>query len=144
MIPPIKEPNPITFGYTTVLSKLFKEGQLPSVTKGFYGGELNINPKSLQRASNEHLRPKSLGGSTELFNIVLATVENNNKRGNEPLSKYFNKQKADNYWQQFVDLIVEYKKGNKVKIFDGNRYVEDSKKTVQKILEQEKRLDLWG
>ena len=86
MIPPIKEPNPIPFGYTTVLSKLFEEGQLPNVTKGFYGGELNIDPKSLQRASNEQLQPKSLGGSTQLFNIVLATVENNGKRGNEPLS----------------------------------------------------------
>lgn len=143
MIPRI-ETNPITFGYKTTVSKLFREGKLPSVVKGFYGGVLEIDPKSLQRASNEHLQPKSLGGVTELKNIVLATVENNNKRGNEPLSLFFKKDKADEYWEQFVDLIVEYKKGNKVKIFDGNRYVEDSKKTVQKILEQEKRLDLWG
>lgn len=143
MIPPIKT-NDIAFGYTTVLSKLFKEGQLPSVTKGFYGGELKIDPKSLQRASNEHLQPKSLGGSTQLFNIVLATVENNSKRSNEPLSKFFNKQKADEYWDQFTDLIVEYQKGNKTKIFDGNKYTEDSKNTVKKILASEKRLDLWG
>lgn len=143
MIPRI-ETNPITFGYTTTISKLFKEGKLPNVTKGFYGGELSIVPKSLQRASNEHLKPKSLGGSTQLFNIVLATVENNGKRGNEPLSKFFNKQKADEYWEQFIGLIVEYKKGNKIKIFDGNKYVEESKNTVKKILEQEKRLDLWG
>lgn len=143
MIPRI-ETNPITFGYTTTISKLFKEGKLPEVVKGFYGGELEINPKSLQRASNEHLKPKSLGGATDLKNIVLATVENNSKRGNEPLSKFFNKQKADEYWGQFTDLIVEYKKGNKTKVFDGNRYVENSKATVKKILEQEKRLDLWG
>ena len=143
MIPRI-ETNHISFGYTTTISKLFKEGKLPSVTKGFYGGELNINPKSLQRASNEHLKPKSLGGSTTLANIVLATVENNAKRGNELLSKYFNKQKADEYWEQFENLIVEYQKGNKTKIFDGNRYIEQSKATVKKILEQEKRLDLWG
>ena len=143
MIPRI-DTNPITFGYTTAISKLFKEGKLPSVIKGFYGGELNIDPKSLQRASNEHLQPKSLGGSTQLFNIVLATVENNNKRGNEPLSLFFKKDKADEYWEQFIDLIVEYKKGNKIKIFDGNKYVEESKNTVKKILEKEKRLDLWG
>lgn len=143
MIPRI-DANPITFGYTTTISKLFKEGKLPEVVKGFYGGVLEIDPKSLQRASNEHLKPKSLGGATDLKNIVLATVENNNKRGNEPLSKFFNKQKADEYWEQFKDLIVEYKKGNKTKVFDGNRYVEDSKATVKKILEQEKRLDLWG
>ena len=143
MIPKI-ETNPISFGYTTTISKLFKEGKLPSVVKGFYGGELSIDPKSLQRASNEHLEPKSLGGTTDLKNIVLATVENNNKRGNEPLSKFFNKQKADDYWGQFKDLVVEYKKGNKTKVFDGNRYVEDSKNNVKKILESEKRLDLWG
>lgn len=143
MIPRI-ETNPITFGYTTTISKLFKEGKLPSVVKGFYGGELEINPKSLQRASNEHLKPKSLSGQTTLANIVLATVENNNKRGNEPLSKFFNKQKADDYWGQFIDLVVEYQQGKKTKIFDGNRYIENSKATVKKILEQEKRLDLWG
>lgn len=143
MIPRI-ETNPITFGYTTTISKLFKECKLPSVTKGFYGGNLEINPKSLQRASNEHLKPKSLGGVTELKNIVIATVENNNKRGNEPLSLFFKKEKADEYWEQFKDLIVEYKKGNKTKIFDGNKYVEQSKETVKNILEQEKRLDLWG
>jgi hypothetical protein len=141
---PRTEANPITFGYTTTISKLFKEGKLPSVVKGFYAGDLEIDPKSLQRASNEHLKPKSLGGATDLKNIVLATVENNNKRGNEPLSLFFKKDKADEYWEQFKDLIVEYKKGNKTKIFDGNQYVEQSKETVKKILEQEKRLDLWG
>lgn len=134
----------ISFGYTTTISKLFKEGKLPSVVKGFYGGELTIDPKSLQRASNEHLLPKSMGGATTLKNIVLATVENNAKRGNEPLSKYFQKEKADEYWKQFKDLIVEYQKGKKTKVFDGNKYVEESMETVKKILEQEKRLDLWG
>ena len=141
MIPRITN---ISFGYTTTISKLFKDGKLPSVTKGFYGGDLEINPKSLQRASNEHLKPKSLGGQTNLANIVLATVENNAKRGNDLLSNYFNKEKADEYWKQFENLIVEYQKGNKTKIFDGNHYAEQTKATVKKILEQEKRLDLWG
>jgi CRISPR/Cas system Type II protein with McrA/HNH and RuvC-like nuclease domain len=143
LIPRI-ETNPITFGYTTTISKLFKEGKLPEVVKGFYGGELNLDAKSLQRASNEHLKPKSLGGQTNLSNIVLATVENNAKRGNDLLSNYFNKEKADEYWKQFENLIVEYQKGNKTKIFDGNHYIEQSKATVKKILTQEKRLDLWG
>jgi hypothetical protein len=143
MIPRI-ETNPITFGYTTTISKLFKEGKLPSVVKGFYGGELNIKPNLLKSVSNEHLQPVSKGGKTILKNIVLATVENNNKRGNEPLSNYFNKQKANEYWEQFINLIVEYKRGNKTKVFDGNRYIEESKNTVKKILEAEKRLDLWG
>ena len=141
MIPAITN---ITFGYTTTLSKLFKEGKLPKVVKGFYGGDLQIDPKSLQRASNEHLMPKSKGGKTNLANIVLATVENNAKRGNSLLSDYFNKEKADEYWRQFKDLIVEYQKGNKTKAFDGNQYIEQTKETVKRILTQEKRLDLWG
>jgi CRISPR/Cas system Type II protein with McrA/HNH and RuvC-like nuclease domain len=143
LIPRI-ETNPITFGYTTTISKLFKEGKLPEVVKGFYGGVLEIDPKSLQRASNEHLLPKSKGGSNKIFNIVLATVENNSKRSNEPLSKYFNKQKADEYWEQFKGLLIEYQKGDKTKVFDGDTYIEDTKNTVKKILESEKRLDLWG
>ena len=142
MIEPLKQN--ISFGYTTTVSKLFKEGKLPSVIKGFYGSELSINPKSLKLATNEHLKPISKGGKTNLNNIVLATAENNAKRGNEPLSKYFQKDRADKYWEQFRDLIVEYQKGNKKKIFDGNQYIEQSKATVKKILEQEKRLDLWG
>ena len=122
MIQPIKQINPITFGYTTTVSKLFREGLLPSVTKGFYGGELSIDPKSLQRVSNEHLIPRSKGGTTTLANIVLATVENNGKRSNEPLSSFFNKQKADEYWAQFKDLLVEFQKGKKTKVFDGNKF----------------------
>ena len=32
----------------------------------------------------------------------------------------------------------------KTKVFDGNKYIEDTQNTVKKILESEKRLDLWG
>ncbi len=143
MIQPIKI-DTTSFGYTTTISKLFKEGKLPEVVKGFYGGDLCVDPKSLQRVSNEHLMPKSKGGKTNLTNIVLTTVENNAKRGNEPLSSYFNKQNAEQYWEQFKDLIIEYQKGNKTKVFNGNQYIEQTKATVKKILEQEKRMDLWG
>ena len=143
MIPRIKS-NDISFGYTTTISKLFKEGKLPNVVKGFYGGELKIKPNLLQSVSNEHLQPVSKGGKTVLKNIVLATVENNAKRGNEPLSSFFNKANALEYWEQFKDLIVEYQKGNKTKIFDGNKYIEESIETVKNILKQENRLDLWG
>lgn len=143
MILPIKIDN-ISFGYKTTVSKLFREGKLPSVVKGFYGGELSINPKSLNRVSNEHLVPKSKGGTTELFNIVLATAKNNSDRSNEPLSRYFDKKAADEYWEQFKDVIVKYQDKKKIKVFDGNRYIQDTQNTVKKILESEKRLDLWG
>ena len=89
-------------------------------------------------------RMMSKGGKTNLANIVLATVENNAKRSNSLLSDYFQKDKADEYWGQFKDLIVEYQKGNKAKVFDGNQYIEQTKATVKKILTEEKRLDLWG
>lgn len=143
MILPIKIDN-ISFGYKTAVSKLFREGKLPSVVKGFYGGELSVNPKSLNRVSNEHLVPKSKGGSTELFNIVLATAKNNSDRSNEPLSKYFDKKAADEYWEQFKDVIVKYQDKKKLRVFDGNKYIKDTQNTVKKILASEKRLDLWG
>ena len=143
MIPRIKT-NPIPFGYKTTVSKLFREGKLPTVIKGFYGGELSVNPKSLNRVSNEHLVPKSKGGTTELFNIVLATAKNNSDRSNEPLSKYFDKKAADEYWEQFKDVIVKYQDKKKIKVFDGNKYIKDTQNTVKKILTSENRLDLWG
>lgn len=143
MILPIKI-DTTSFGYKTTVSKLFREGKLPTVVKGFYGGELSVNPKSLNRVSNEHLVPKSKGGTTELFNIVLATAKNNSDRSNEPLSKYFDKKAADEYWEQFKDVIVKYQDKKKIKVFDGNKYIKDTQNTVKKILTSENRLDLWG
>lgn len=138
MIKPLKF-SPISFRNTTVLSKLWREGKLPTVTKGFYGGDLTI-----QNCSNEHIRPHSQGGATNIRNIALATDFNNNKRGNRPLSEFFNKEAFETYCEEFKGLQIPYKKGNKLKTFFGDNYVKQITQTVIEELTKEKRLDLLG
>ena len=75
----------LSFRYSNPLKTLYKKGQLKSVKTGFYGGELTKRNVTL-----EHLKPHSKGGKTELSNLVLATDENNRKRGNKPLKDYLN------------------------------------------------------
>ncbi|MGN1125561.1 MAG: HNH endonuclease [Candidatus Gastranaerophilaceae bacterium] len=142
MIEPIK--SNINFGYTTILSKLWKEEKLPEVTKGFYGGTLSHDVKSLDYCTNEHIRPHSQGGKTDLKNIALSTAQNNNNRGNRPLSEFFNKEAFEEYCEQFKKLLVPYQKGNKTKIFSGDEYAKNIKKTVYNILEEEKKLNILG
>ena len=78
--------NPISFGYSSPLKTLWKEGKLPTVEVGMYGGKLTKENICL-----EHIQPHSKGGKTMLSNLALTTMENNNNRGNEFLSLIFNK-----------------------------------------------------
>lgn len=136
--------NPIPFGYTTILSKLWKEGKLPEVKKGFYGGDLSHDIKSLDFCTNEHIKPHSKGGKTILSNIALSTFKNNNSRGSKPLSEVFNKESFETYCTQFKDLLIPFKKGDKIKYFNGNTYIENIKKTVYNVLKEEKHLNIKG
>ena len=129
--------NPIYFGFSTLISKLWKEGKLPEVTKGIYGGELSI-----ANITNEHILPKSKGGKAHLSNIALATLENNNKRANGFLSDVLTAENFKNYCKQFKDLAVPYTDKNKVKYFYGNKYIKDITETVSRILREEKRMDI--
>lgn len=108
-LPPII-PDIISFGYSHQLKTLYKEGKLPTVKYGFYGGELTKDIVSL-----EHLQPHSKGGKTVLNNLVLATVENNNKRGNKSLWEYLNPENVLKYLNQFI--------GVKTDGFNGDDYV---------------------
>ena len=125
--------NPIYFGFSTLISKLWKEGKLPEVTKGIYGGEL-----SLANITNEHILPKSKGGKAQLSNIALATLENNNKRANGFLSDVLTGENFKNYCKQFKDLIVPYTDKN----FYGNKYIKDITESVSRILREEKKMDI--
>ena len=46
--------SPVSFGYSHKLKTLYKQGKLPSVVKGFYGGILTADTVTL-----EHLKPHS-------------------------------------------------------------------------------------
>ena len=106
-----KPVDTISFGYQHPLKTLWKKGLLPTVKKGFYGDELTMKTVSL-----EHLQPKSQGGKTSLDNLVLASKRTNNLRGDKPLQLFIIKQKAIEYFYQFINI--------KIKGFDGNKYIE--------------------
>lgn len=131
--------NPISFGYSSPLKTLRKEGKLPTVEVGMYGGKLTKENICL-----EHIQPHSKGGKTRLSNLALTTMENNNNRGNDLLSLFFDKEKFEAYLEQFKGLVVPYMKKNKEKVFDGDQYISLVKGTVNQILENEKKLNILG
>lgn len=136
--------KPINFGYKTIISDLWKEGKLPTVTKGFYGGDLSNNKKSENFVTNEHIKCHSKGGSTKLHNIALATLKNNNDRGDKPLSDFFSKENFEQYCEQFKGLMIPYIKKGKHKVFNGDEYIKNITNTVTKVLKEEKKLNLLG
>lgn len=112
---------PIHFGYNNILKTLYKANKLPTVKYGFYGDELTKANVSL-----EHLRPKSKRGKTELCNLVLATRNNNHRRGVRPLKEVINPEIVEQYLNQFKGVIVED--------FNGNKYIEMILRTLRKLL----------
>lgn len=115
------QPTGLSFGYNNILKTLYKQGRLPSVKYGFYGDELTKANVSL-----EHLRPKSKGGKTELCNLVLATRNNNHRRGIKPLKEVINPEIVEQYLMQFKGVIVEN--------FNGNKYVEMITRTIKRLI----------
>ena len=114
----------LSFRYSNPLKTLYKKGQLKSVKTGFYGGELTKKNVTL-----EHLKPHSKGGKTEISNLVLATDENNRKRGNKPLKDFLNPENVKKYLEQFKDIELEG--------FSGTRYIRLIKETLRRIYERQ-------
>lgn len=112
----------VSFGYSHKLKTLYKQGKLPNVVKGFYGGILTADTVTL-----EHLKPHSQGGRTSLENLVLTTANNNYRRGNKPLQEFFNREAMEEYLEPFKYI--------KLKNFDGNKYIEKIRKTVKGLLD---------
>lgn len=114
---------PINFGYKSILKTYFLKGKLPSVTKGFYGGELTKDNVTL-----EHLLPHSKKGKTVLNNLVLSKDVNNWNRGNRPLIEYYDPDLFKAYCEQF--------KGVKLREFNGGDYIKQITATVERLLKQ--------
>ena len=115
-----KQVNPISFGYRSPLKTLWREGKMPTVTKGFYGDTLTQSNLSL-----EHLKAHSKGGKTCLSNLVLASKQKNQARSNFNIKEFFDKQKAIEYLNQFIDI--------KLKDFNGNSYIKGIVKTLRNL-----------
>lgn len=101
----------IAFKYSHALKTHYLKGELPTVKRGLYGGELNQYNVSL-----EHLVPKAYPycGHTTLYNLALATKRNNNKRGTKPLSECLTLEQAESYLDQF--------RGIHLNDFNGDKY----------------------
>lgn len=100
----------VSFGYKTKLSENYKKGKIP-LEKGLYGGDLTKENKT-----NEHIKPVSKGGKTTLYNIALATAENNQKRGNDPLIEHLT-------MENLIEYTLAFLKMPKVKGFDPVKYI---------------------
>lgn len=105
----INSNNP-NFGYHNILKTEWIKGNLPTVKRGFYGDVLTKINVSL-----EHLLPHSKGGKTELNNLVLASKQKNNARGNKDIENFIDRDSVVNYLNQFI--------GVRTKQFDGNSYI---------------------
>ena len=119
----IKNIQGFTFGYKHLLKTYWLKGKLPTVTKGFYGGELTKDTVTI-----EHLKPHSKGGKTEWKNIVLSENTKNWSRGNKPLSSVFDKEAFNTYCEEF--------KGIKLPYFNGDEYVKQITNVVNKLLKE--------
>ena len=118
IVKPIQH-NSTSFGYSHPLKTLYIKGKLP-VKYGFYGDRLTKKNVSL-----EHLKPFSEGGKTELNNLVLASKEKNQARGNADIRNFANKETIIKYLSQFIDVKIEW--------FDGNRYINGIIKTLTNL-----------
>lgn len=115
----IKSIDGISFKYSSPLKTLYKKGKLP-VKYGFYGDVLTLKNVSL-----EHLLPHSKGGKTRLDNLVLASKEKNNLRGDKDLKDFLNMDAVTTYLCQFM--------GVKRRGFDGDEYIAGILKTIKEL-----------
>lgn len=105
--------------YNSQLKTLYKEGKLPTVVHGFYGGMLNKDNVSI-----EHIVPVADGGSVDdLANIALATKWRNQIRNRRSIKKTVAPEVIQRYLRQF--------EGIRVKGFNGDFYIKIIKKTLK-------------
>lgn len=110
----------ISFGYSHPLKTMWKNGRLPSVQLGIYG-----DPLTRENISLEHLIPISRCGKTEYSNLALASREKNHERSSFNLFLFITEEKIKAYLEQFKNIIVLD--------FNGNKYIEDLQRTLEKI-----------
>ena len=107
------EPKPIPFeGYNFKLKKLFKDGKLP---KDLY--DIGGNKITSKNFSGDHIVPKSKGGRTTNENMMIATKQFNNLRGNRDLKEVVTFENAIRWALQWMNI--------KVDDFDGAQHVKD-------------------
>lgn len=109
----------ITFGYHWKVKDLYKKGKLPMVKYDAGGNRLSVKNVSI-----DHYVPFSKGGKTEDANLMLATKEFNQRRGDKPLEWFTTPANVYRYLEQFVGVVVDG--------FNGNKYVKSLLKTLER------------
>ena len=113
----------VSFGYNHYLKTYWLQGKLPTVKKGMYGGVLKKKGKN--KATLEQIKCNSQGGHKSLGKLAIATWENNNKRGCEPLQDVFSYEDMSIYLKQFKNVIVDK--------LDGNKYIKLILNTLKEL-----------
>ena len=112
--------QPISFGHKSIIKTLYKNGELPTVTKDIYGKPLSADTVTL-----EHIIPKSKGGGSNLKNYALANAEDNFKRSSQDIMQHTTKANINEYLDQFTGII---KQG-----FDGDVYIKNIKNLFKSL-----------
>ncbi len=114
----------ITFsGKKSILINYWRNGALPSVKRGLYGDILTP-----QNVSQEHILPASKGGRAGVYNIALATNDNNCIRNDLPLAKFLTRHQAEEYLKQFKNINLTD--------FNGNTYIEKVRETILRCFQK--------
>lgn len=112
--------NDIHFGYSSILKKEWRAGNLPSVKRGLYGDVLTKNNLSL-----EHIQTRESGGISALKNYALASKRANWLRGNKDIHEFLTIEMIRKYLSQFI--------GVKTRKFDGDKYIQMVTPTFEKL-----------
>ena len=114
------KPGEPTFGYKWKVKKLYQKGKLPTVQYDISGRKL-----TKKNVTIDHVNPHSKGGRTEDDNLMLATKEFNQLRGNAPIWDFVTYEGLLKYIEQFIDVFVDG--------FNGNKYIKSLLKTFEKL-----------
>lgn len=115
---PIETYSPI---FVSHLKTLYKKGKL-KIDYGIYGEKL-----TKENVSDEHVICKCFGGTNDQSNIVLASKELNNARGNKPIALFVTMGMLRQYLRQFA--------GIKKQGFDGDKYIKEIKETFRRLID---------
>lgn len=118
IVQPIPQGQP-TFGYKWRVKTMWLKGKLPKVKYDVSGRKL-----TKKNISNDHIVPHSKGGRTCDENLMLATKEFNQLRGDKSLNEFITAKGLAKYLSQFANT--------KVDDFDGDVYIKQIVNTIRK------------
>lgn len=119
----------IAFGYKSVLKTYWREGKLPTVTKDIYG-------KPLVEATIEHIKPRSSGGKSNLFNYALANPTDNFKRGSDPIMEHTTFENVYNWFKQFVNIKLPHLDGQEYIRITAKKFGKTGYEVIQKLKDE--------